>query len=180
MGKIRLNARAAVGSAALLSMLSAQAQAIDNCALPNEQAALDTRVLQSELVVAALSCGTSSQYNGFVQKFESELVALGGVFRNYFARIYGPNGEDRMDQAVTRMANIAEVRSMGLGPQYCDYEAQVFATLQGVAPAQLAAFAAENPYVGDHDIRPCPVQVQAQSPNTPVAASPDPASADKP
>ena len=178
MGKIRLNTRATVGLAALLSMLSAQAQAIDTCALPAEQAALDTRVLQSELVVAALSCGSSSQYNGFVQKFESELVALGGIFRNYFARIYGPNGEDRMDQTVTRLANIAEVRSMGLGPQYCDYEAQVFATLQSVAPAQLAAFAAENPYVGDHDIRPCPVQVQAQSPNT--TASPDPTSADKP
>ncbi len=180
MGKIRLNARAAVGLAALLSMLSAQARAANSCALPDEQAALDTRVLQTELIVAALSCGTSSQYNGFVQKFESELVALGGVFRNYFTRIYGLNGEDRMDRTVTRLANIAEVRSMGLGPQYCDYEAQVFATLQGVEPAQLAAFAAENPYVGDHDIRPCPVAVRAQSPNAPVAAAPDAASADKP
>ena len=124
MGGIPLKARAAVSLTALLSLLSTQARAVDTCALPAEQAALDTSVLQSELVVAALSCGANSQYNGFVQKFESELVALGAAFRNYFARIYGPNGEDRMDQTVTRLANIAEVRSMGLGPQYCDYEAE--------------------------------------------------------
>jgi len=173
MRGIPLKTRNLAGLAALLSMLSAQAQALNTCALPDEQAALDTRVLQTELIVAALSCGASSQYNGFVQKFESELVTLGAAFRNYFSRIYGPNGEDRMDQTVTRLANIAEVRGMGLGPQYCDYEAQVFATLQEVEPAQLAAFAAENPYVGDHDIRPCSVEVQAQSRNTSLPLAPD-------
>lgn len=173
MRGVPLKARNVAAMAALLSMLSAQAQAANTCALPDEQAALDTRVLQSELVVAALSCGANTQYNSFVQKFESKLVALGASFRNYFTRIYGPNGEDRMDQTVTRLANIAEVRGMGLGPQYCDYEAQVFRTLQGVEPAQLAAFAAENPYVGDHDIRPCPVEVQAQGSNLPLPAASD-------
>ena len=173
MGGIPLKARAAIGLAAVLSLLSAQARAVDTCALPDEQAAFNTRVLQSELVVAALSCGASSQYNGFVQKFKSELVALGNAFRGYFIRIYGPSGEDRMDQTVTRLANIAEVRSMGLGPQYCDYETQVFAVLQGVAPTQLAAFAAQNPDVSDHDIRPCPVEVQAQGRNAPLPAASD-------
>jgi len=139
------------------------------CALQDEIMALDTRVLQSELVVAALHCGHSGPYNAFVRKFEPVLVADGVAFRNYFNRIYGPHGEQVMDETVTRLANYAEMRSWTLGTSYCANAAAVFGTLLSLDTSQLAIFARSRPYVRDHGVEPCAVEAAA-----PAAAQPSP------
>lgn len=131
------------------------------CALQDEIMALDTRVLQSELVVAALHCGQSGPYNSFIQKFGPVLVADGIAFRNYFSRIYGPSGEQMMDETVTRLANFAEMRSWTLGAAYCPNAAAVFGTLLSLDTAQLAIFARSRPYVRDHGVEPCAVEAAA-------------------
>lgn len=161
-----------IGLAAALSTAAAQAWA-GTCALPDEQAALDTRVLQSELVVAALACQQNDRYNAFVTKFSAALVYEGVNFRNFFTRNYGPYGEQMMDELVTRLANLAEMRSWALGETYCPTEASVFDYLLALDPSQLPAFAASRPYVNDHDVEPCPPQYQAtqQVPPEPAAAS---------
>lgn len=163
------------GLAAAFSTVAGQAWA-GTCALPDEEAALDTRVLQSELVVAALSCQQNDRYNAFVTKFSAALVYEGVNFRNFFTRNYGPYGEAMMDQLVTRLANLAEMRSWGLGELYCPTEASVFDGLLALDPSQLPAFAASRPYVNDHDVEPCPPQYQAATQQVP----PEPAPASTP
>jgi hypothetical protein len=154
---------------AAVSALSGPAWA-GSCALQDEMMALNTRVLQSELVVAALNCHESSQYNAFVQRFQPQLVASGVAFRNYFNRLYGPYGEQVMDEMVTKLANIAVMRSWALGPFYCPSEDSVFNSLLALDASQLANFAASRPYVLDHDILPCPVQAATQPPAEPAPA----------
>lgn len=163
---------ARIAAAAAISTAATQAWA-GTCALPDERTALDTRVLQSELVVAALTCRDNARYNAFVEKFQPALVAEGVNFRNYFNRIYGPYGETMMDEMVTRLANLAEMRSWALGPSYCPAEESVFDGLLMLDPSQLPMFAASRPYVNDHDVEPCPPQVQAAT--QPVPPPPEPA-----
>jgi hypothetical protein len=60
-------ARTFATAAAATLIFAETAAAAGTCSLPNEQAAIDARVLQSELMVGALSCGHQSQYNAFVR-----------------------------------------------------------------------------------------------------------------
>lgn len=159
-----------LGAAAALALLAGQAQA-GSCALKDEKAALDMRVLQSELTVAALNCQQSDKYNAFVKKFEAKLAELGKSFRHYFDRVHGQRGEIEMDEMVTRLANAAVIRSWDWGAYYCPTEVQMFDYLLYLPPDQLVPFAASRPYIADHDVQPCaggpgaPVQAQTAAPS---------------
>lgn len=173
MGKAGTLARVFAAAAALAAAVGPAVAG--PCALPDEQFALDTRVLQSELMVAALTCQENARYNAFVTKFAPALVIEGTSFRNYFTRVYGPYGEQMMDQLVTRLANLAEMRSWALGPLYCPTEQSVFDGLLALDLSQLLVFAASRPYVNDHDIEPCPPPLQAATQPVEPPPAPDPA-----
>jgi hypothetical protein len=82
---------------------------------PKEREAVSFRLLQTELMVAALSCGREdyrSQYNTFVLRFRPALRTNGRALRAIFKRTYGRRGKRRLDAYVTRLANEASVRSM--------------------------------------------------------------------
>ncbi len=82
---------------------------------PKEREAINFRLLQTELMVAALSCGRDdfkSKYNTFVVRFRPALRHNGRALRAIFRRAYGHNGKRRLDKYVTRLANEASVRSM--------------------------------------------------------------------
>lgn len=82
---------------------------------PKEREAINFRLLQTELMVAALSCGRNdfkSKYNNFVVRFGPALRRNGRTLRAIFRRAYGHNGRRRLDTYVTRLANEASVRSM--------------------------------------------------------------------
>lgn len=159
----------AAALAALLAVMAPPALA-GPCALKDEKAALDMRVLQTELVVAALNCGKSAEYNAFVNKFEGKLVTLGASFRKYFDRVHGKKGVTEMDEMVTRLANAAVIRSWDWGYTYCPTEAKMFEYVLYLKPEELAPFAASRPYTADHDVLPCagvpgePVQAQSAPP----------------
>src|SRR5512135_3477620 len=128
MKKCRRLARIAVAVTAL--QFAASTVWADTCASAAEKTAFDTRVLQSELMVAALSCGENARYNNFVKKFESELVANGKALRGYFARNYGKSGEDLLDRFITRIANNAATRRMQQPmPQYCASAVTLFTSV---------------------------------------------------
>jgi hypothetical protein len=164
MGMIPKAMRA--GAAAAAAMLAVQPALAGPCALQDELMALNTRVLQSELVVAALNCKQSAQYNAFVTKFSPVLVASGTAFRNYFNRVYGPSGEQMMDEMVTRLANYAVMRSWYWGESYCPVEDAVFSSLMTIDPVELANFAGLRPTAGDHQVLPCVVTATVPMPDT--------------
>jgi hypothetical protein len=163
MGMIPKAMRA--GAAAAAAMLAVQPALAGPCALQDELMALNTRVLQSELVVAALNCKQSAQYNAFVTRFSPVLVASGTAFRNYFNRVYGPQGEQMMDEMVTRLANYAVMRSWYWGESYCPVEDAVFSSLMTIDPVELANFAGLRPTASDHQVLPCVVTATVPMPD---------------
>jgi hypothetical protein len=82
---------------------------------PREREAMSFRRLQTELMVAALSCGRHdfrSKYNTFVVRFRPALRSNGRTLKAIFKRTYGHRGTRRLDAYVTKLANEASVRSM--------------------------------------------------------------------
>lgn len=129
------------------------------CASPNEKAAFDSRVLQNELMVAALTCGENARYNVFVQKFQSELVSHGKTVKAYFARAYGKRGEHELNQFMTRLANAATMRRMQMSMQdYCTSAVGLFTAATTVEQASLVTFASQTPFASSTGIEACSVQ----------------------
>ncbi|MGZ9107161.1 MAG: hypothetical protein ACXW3M_15440 [Rhodoplanes sp.] len=80
--------------------------------------ALNTRVLQTELMVAALSCDEQQRYNAFVTNYRSHLEAQGASLRAWFGRAYGSASESELNAFVTKLANDASKRSLDAA-SYC-------------------------------------------------------------
>ena len=111
--RIRAVILAGVAAAALLAAAPAQAQSAP--ANAREQAAFDVRFLQTEFMVAALSCGRpdyQSFYNSFVTRFGAPLKRHADVLKAHFTREYGKQGMNRLDSFATKLANEASLRSM--------------------------------------------------------------------
>ncbi|MDG1287845.1 MAG: hypothetical protein P8P30_09850 [Rickettsiales bacterium] len=114
-----------------LILWSASAQAAV-CAKPAEFQALNMRALQSELMVAALSCGQKRQYNNFAKRYGSQLNAYGSQIINFFSRHGGQNkGDKLLNDFVTKMANRASRASLGRPQrQYCGEVASLYGALE--------------------------------------------------
>jgi hypothetical protein len=109
---------AGVAAAALIaadSVTAGTAQAQGAPANAREQAAFDVRFLQTEFMVAALSCGRPDYqhfYNTFVTRFGAPLKRHADVLKNHFVREYGKQGANKLDSFATKLANEASLRSM--------------------------------------------------------------------
>ena len=123
------------------------------CVNAVESAALETRVLQTELMVAALTCDRTASYNAFVHKFQDELVFQGGNLRSFFRRTYTPGAEGRLNRFVTRLANEASNRSLDRGSTYCKVASLMFSA--ALATRDLGRFVALQPFVRRHGFARC-------------------------
>jgi hypothetical protein len=165
MKKYRRLARVALVAAAA-QMAASNIALAATCASPAEKAALDARMLQSELMVAALTCGENARYNAFVQKFQPQLISYGKSLRDYFARAYGKGGESEMDAFVTRAANGATMhRTQYSMPQYCASAVTLFESVLAVDGNGLRDFAGQTPYARESGVESCSVQAARESNN---------------
>lgn len=140
-----------------------------DCIRASETGALEVRLVQTELMVAALSCQRKSDYNRFVRKFETELVARGQALKSLFQRLYGDRAEHRLNRFITRLANEASMRSL-VGGGYCAGVAQLFEDAFEVAPGNLAAFAAHQPFSRKHGLPICGADSQLSDAFEPAGA----------
>ncbi len=105
------------------------------CVSPADETTLNARVLQTELMVAALSCNEQTRYNAFVTTFRGQIAAQSGSLRKFFARAYGGNGSRQLNAYVTRLANDASMRSADIGKQtYCASAGSLFAEAMATPP----------------------------------------------
>ncbi len=122
----RVRASVAVVMIGLLTVDPAWAEV---CARPHERTALSSRVLQTELMVAALCCGNRPLYNAFVTKFRGELVKQGRSLRSFFQRHHGGGGEENLNSFITRLANEASRRSNAERAGFCAQASLLFRQL---------------------------------------------------
>jgi hypothetical protein len=133
--RIALLATALVGATMSVSV----AQAAD-AATASERAAVRVRVLQSDMMVAALSCDLRNHYNEAVRRFQAELVLHGRQLRAFFGRVYGKGGQRELDRFVTAMANGASSRSVAQGSAYCTTAERMMNAVLALPPNGLAEF----------------------------------------
>lgn len=107
---------------------------------PKDRAALRVRVLQSDMMVAALSCDLRDSYNVAVRRFQAELVLHGRNLRAYFDRTHNGKGQRALDRFVTAMANQASSRAVVLGDGYCTAAANMMHQVLALPPNSLAEF----------------------------------------
>lgn len=109
------------------------------CVQPAEKISFDIRALQSQLMVAALSCGQQEDYNSFVR---SNQATLGNAYRGvagHFRRTAGGQHQRQLDQYITNLANGQSQLSIARGSFFCREQAPLFqAAMAAIGPADLA------------------------------------------
>jgi hypothetical protein len=115
------------------------------CLTDDERAAMHVRLLQTELMVGAISCRNETpeimdRYNAFVRTHGESIGREGKVLQNYFLDAYGRESNTRFDRFTTALANETSTRSMN-DQAFCR-KSMVLAEQSGkVAKGQLASYA---------------------------------------
>ncbi|MBV8537046.1 MAG: hypothetical protein JO128_15705 [Alphaproteobacteria bacterium] len=124
--------------------LAVQARA--DCYTPAESAAVHVRMLQSELMVAALACrdsnpelGMIAGYNDFVRRLSPSLVRNSKLLQSHFRKTYGSAGEHRFEAFETALANAASKQSMA-SSTYCENSATLFQQVAVLQASDLEQF----------------------------------------
>ncbi len=138
--------------AVFLILATSGAEAV--CVSPKDREALSMRLLQTELMVAALSCQRKSDYNTFVRRFETELVDHGKTLKRLFKRTYGAKTR-QLDSFVTRLANQASQRSLQHRSKYCEKSDALFSAVMATEPRVLIALADRQTFSDSHGIAAC-------------------------
>lgn len=108
-----------IGAAALFFGAIAGTAGAVSCANRVERQSLNVRQLQTELMVAALSCNQRADYDAFVRRFRSALADHSDVMKHYFRRIFGHRSAHEINAYVTRVANEASALSISDRMAYC-------------------------------------------------------------
>ncbi len=118
------------------------------CYGPAETTAVQVRMLQSELMVAALACrdsnpelGMIAQYNSFMHRVGDRLVRHSKVLQAYFSKHYGAASRKELESFVTALANDASKRSMS-SASYCQNAAELFSHVSALEQRDLERFSA--------------------------------------
>ena len=111
-----------------------------------EAEAFAFRRLQSELMVAALSCRDSrhhKHYNTFVKRFRPALKTNARVLKAYFNRLHGPMATRKLDDYITQLANEASLASMG-DANFCANALRRFEAINRIDADQTAGMIVEE------------------------------------
>ena len=126
--------------------LFATAQGAIACAKPEDLPPLQTRAFQTELMVAALSCGESARYNRFVTDFRPQLVSDGKALQAYFKREHGSQATAQTDRFITQLANLTSERSSRDKNGFCATTKKLYGEVLALKqPAELKSFVAKQP-----------------------------------
>ncbi len=136
-------------------LITADSAWAEPCAGPGEQTALDTRALQTELMVAALSCGNRIHYNAFVRKYQGDLVKHGRTLQSFFQRKHGAAGRKNLNTFITRLANEASHRSSITHAAFCANSSLLLNRLLSARSVRLEKLLENSTTTSSHDIAPC-------------------------
>lgn len=111
--------------------------------------AFQMRMLQTELVVGALSCKLTPRYNDFVVAYRPDLMSAHRSLMGYFAR------ESRLEDYKSRTANEVSQRSLANITEFCNYTSSLYDKLLGPEKIQLADFVSSEPSANRHGQNAC-------------------------
>ena len=149
--------------AVLATTVPSAALAAQPCATPRERSGLELRVLQSELMVAALTCGQRKHYNTFVSTFKPQIKKQSANLKAYFKKAYGAGATQKLNKLITRLANQASQRSLSQPTsKFCATMEARFEKVLSTQPAQLISLAQSSPTANAHGVHSCTMQVKTE------------------
>lgn len=111
--------------------------------------AFQMRMMQTELVVGALSCKLTPRYNDFVRAYQSDLMAAHRSLKAHFGR------EAKLEDYKSKTANESSQRSLANITEFCLYTSALYDKLLGPERVQLASFVSTEPAASRHDQNAC-------------------------
>jgi hypothetical protein len=123
--------------------------AVPACVKDKVLTSLQMRMLQTELVVGALSCQMTPRYNEFVTSYKPDLMAAHRTMLRFFGR------ESKMEDYKSKTANEASQRSLRNIGEFCNYTSALYDKLLQPQKVQLAAFVSTEPAAGRHGFDVC-------------------------
>jgi len=144
--------KAGVCLVAIAAVATGEAQAARRpalkCAQPAEVAAIQTTVVDQQLVDAALTCGDATRdgFNAYRTTFGKELRGTDKALLNMFKRVYGGSrGDAAYNLFKTDMASKAELRRVKDSAAFCHAADLVLAAANAPAKPSLSDFVAGVP-----------------------------------
>lgn len=144
-----------LGAVAAAALAAAPAANAATCVAGKDETALQTRVVQTELMVAALSCNQTENYNSFVRMHQKELMRAHERLRGLFRKVYGRSGGDKLNEFITRLANESSQRSLSDVKAFCAGAKTMYAAALATDPKQLATFVSGQPVGRFHGFDTC-------------------------
>ena len=145
---------------------AADSAAASSCKRTAGEKSVYMRALQTDLMVAALTCNNSTQYNTFVHQFQPVLTRDYKEMTSYFKKRHGKAGATEMNAFVTHLANDESQRSISEGTaQYCEESGKLFTTVLALPNDQVEDFSTQQMTLSaDAPVKPCAVAVKAPLP----------------
>lgn len=131
---------AAVSVCALAIAAGVGASAATTCMRSEEKMAIEVRAMQTDMMVAALSCNASREYNEFVTRFKSVLANHTHTLNGMFARIYGHGGDREYLRYTTSLANQASLASVTDMNTFCESSVTALRSVVSVALQDFESF----------------------------------------
>lgn len=145
-----------------LTMIAACGDAMGaaRCARRDEVTAVQTAMIQQELMVAALTCNEVTRFNAFQTSFSRELRAYDATLERMFKRLYGSRrGEAEYHAFKTRLANHSSIRSIHNNSDYCREASLVFGAALTPEKPSLATFVSGVQVFEDSPVDSCEIRV---------------------
>lgn len=134
---------------------AASAPKASKCATPAELSAIAGRVLETELLVGALSCSQATQYNAFMEKFRKPQNERARTLQAMFKRLYGKASQRELDSFVTRLGNDSALRSLELQIAYCQATWDLFEEASSLSEADYDRLAGKPWIASRHPYQAC-------------------------
>lgn len=139
-----------------------------SCVQANERTAFELRALQSQLMVAAITCQRDGDYNAFVRKFQGDLGGAYNTIRTHFRRTAGAQGQRALDGYITTLANEQSQDGVRQGSRFCQNITPLFqVALAQTSASSLAEMSMERNVLNPYDAASC-----ADRATTPAATTP--------
>lgn len=124
--------------------VAAKKKAAPPCIKGKVLTSFQMRMIQTELVVGALSCKLTPRYNEFVTAYRTDLMGAHKVLMKHFGR------ESRLEDYKSKTANEASQRSLSNITEFCLYTSTLYDKLLGPEKVQLASFVGTEPVASRH------------------------------
>lgn len=137
-------------------LLASQSLYAATCASKKERQALNNRALQSQLMVAALTCGNQKDYNKFMTKFRNHFASQSKSLKGYFKRNYNGKAKEELTGFMTALANESSRRSLNTNyDSFCKKTKSLFNEALSSKPAKLHKVSESRKISSLHGIEAC-------------------------